>query len=75
MKRVLIGAAFALTMATGAVAFAATPAAAAPITCNGNQTATKVGPGEFACINNGGQDTGSVRPKGGNTNFTGPQYK
>jgi len=75
MKRLLIGAALALTMATGVVAFAPTSASAAPITCNGNQTATKVAPGVFACINNGGQDTGSVRPKGGNHNFTGPQYK
>jgi len=48
----------ALTMAFGSVA-----AFAAPITCNGNQTATKTASG-WQCINNGDNPTGSARHQG-----------
>jgi hypothetical protein len=40
-------------------------AQAAPITCSGNQVATKVD-GGWDCINNGGNPTGSERTKNPN---------
>jgi hypothetical protein len=71
MKRLLAVIALTLALAVGTVAFVAAPVAAAPITCSGNQTATNNN-GTWTCVNNGGNDTGSVDPKGGNGNFTGP---
>jgi len=40
-------------------------AEAAPITCKGNQTVKKTGPGEFKCVTNNAQEnpTGSGRTK------------
>lgn len=70
MKRLITVVALAVTVMGGAASFAA-PASAAPITCPSGQTATGT-KGTFTCENKGGQDTGAVRPKGGNKNFSGP---
>jgi hypothetical protein len=62
MKRALSAAA---GLSLIAVAFVgAAPANAAPITCPGGQSAEKTGPGEWDCVNNGGNDTGAGRHKG-----------
>jgi putative hemolysin len=71
MKRLMAVVALALLLALGTVAFAAAPTAAAPITCNSSQTATNNN-GTWTCVNKGGQNTGNVDPKGGNTNFAKP---
>ncbi len=70
IQRLVVAVALALALAATVLA-GGHQASAAPITCKGNQTATN-DHGTFRCINNGGQDTGSVRPKGGNNNFSGP---
>ena len=72
MKKLLMAVAIAAPLALSVSAVVPSDVAlAAPITCKGNQTATNDN-GTFSCVNNGGQDTGSVRPKGGNTNFSKP---
>ena len=47
------------------MAIASGIAVAAPITCSGNQVATKVA-GGWDCVNNGGNSTGSERTKNPN---------
>lgn len=41
-------------------------ASAAPITCPGGQVATQVAPGQFACVNNGGNADNSGQTKNPN---------
>jgi hypothetical protein len=44
----------------------ATAAVAAPITCPAGQVATQVTPGNFACVNNGGNPDNSGKTKNPN---------
>lgn len=61
LRRVVV-----VACAAGAVALAGTPAYAAPITCPGGQTAQQVAPGQFACVNNGGNADASGQTKNPN---------
>ena len=66
MKKLLITIAIAVPLALSLSAVApAGVATAAPITCSGNQTPTKVA-GGWDCINNGDNPTGSERTKNPN---------
>jgi hypothetical protein len=69
VKKLLIAAVIAAGIAIG---FGGSTSAD-PITCPSGQVSTN-DHGTFSCINGGGNDTGAVRPKGGNGNFSGPQY-
>jgi hypothetical protein len=54
-------------VAAGAItALGVSTADAAPITCPGGQTAQQVTPGNFACVNNGGNADNSGRTKNPN---------
>ena len=64
IKRISLLIAVAL-MAVMMMVVTAAPAFAAPIYCQGNQTAQKTADG-WQCINNGEQDTGSGRHNGTN---------
>jgi hypothetical protein len=44
----------------------ASAASAAPIVCPGGQVATQVAPGQFACVNNGGNADNSGKTKNPN---------
>jgi hypothetical protein len=60
MRRTIAGA---FVLAIAAVGLTIPPAGAAPIYCQGNQTATKTDSG-WQCINNGDNTTGSGRHQG-----------
>lgn len=56
----------ALITAGAITALGVSTADAAPITCPGNQTAQQVSPGNFACVNNGGNADASGQTKNPN---------
>ena len=62
MKRIMMMVALAAFL-VAALSVSALSAFAAPITCQGNQTATKTASG-WQCINNGDNATGSARHQG-----------
>jgi hypothetical protein len=59
-----IAAIFAAALAGIVLAATTLSGSAAPITCPGGQSATKTADG-WDCVNNGGNETGAERPKGG----------
>ena len=65
MRRTIAGA---FVLAIAAVGLTIPAASADPITCEGNQTATKTDSG-WQCINNGNNPTGSGRHQGNDNKF------
>jgi hypothetical protein len=64
MRRTIVGM-LAFLFAVGLTLMAAPSASAAPITCPGGQTATKVA-GGWDCVNNGGNTSNAEDPKNPN---------
>jgi hypothetical protein len=64
MRRTIVGI-LAFPFAVGLTLMAAPAANAAPITCPGGQTATKVA-GGWDCVNNGGNTSNAEDPKNPN---------
>jgi len=64
LKRISLLIAVAL-MAVMMMAATAMPAMAGPLTCPSGQTETKTSDG-WACVSNGGSNTGAARHQGGN---------
>jgi hypothetical protein len=65
MRRRILGL-LALPLAAGLSLWAIPAANAAPINCPGGQTATKVSPGEWECVNRGGNTSNAEDPKNPN---------